>query len=43
MANRFKDDGNEDESNGKVAALYGESLFHRGGSMEDGGLSAEDI
>lgn len=43
MANRRKDDGNEEESNGKIVALYEESVFHSGCFMKDDGLSAEDI
>lgn len=36
------EDGNEGETEGKIAALYRESSFHRGGQIEDDSRKKED-
>lgn len=36
-----KEDFNEEETESKIAALYGESLFHRSGQIEDDGITKD--
>lgn len=43
VANRLQQDGNEEESEGKMAALFVDSVFHNGGQIEDDGLDDEDM
>lgn len=40
---RLEDDGNKEETEGKIAALFGESLFHSSGIIEDDGLEKDDM
>lgn len=39
---RLIQDGNEEDKNGNIAALYGESVFNWEGQIEDNSLSKED-
>lgn len=43
VAVRLVKNGNEEESEGKIAALFGESFFHSGGQIVDDGLEDEDV
>lgn len=44
VAQRLDDDGNkEEESERNIAALFGESVFHSGGNVEEDGLVNEEI
>lgn len=43
VAEKLKEDGYEEENEGMIAALYTESLFRRGGHVEDDGLRDEDV
>lgn len=43
IADRFKQDGNNEESDGKILALFGESFFPNSWQMEDDGLDEKDM
>lgn len=43
VTNRLKNDFNEEESNGRITAIYGDSVFHSSGSVEYDGLTTKDI
>lgn len=40
---KIKADGNEKELSGVIAALFGKSVFHNSGAIENNGLEAEEI
>lgn len=37
-----EEDGNEKETEGNIAALYGEAQFHTSGQIEDDGIEKDD-
>lgn len=43
VKSRLMDDGNEEESSGKIAALFGWSVSHNGGTIRSDGLEEDDI
>lgn len=42
VTKRMKDDGNEEEAADKIAPLFGDSLFHSSGLVENDGLEEAD-
>lgn len=40
---RFHEDGNEEEKEGMILAMYGESKLQNWGEVEDNGLKREDV
>lgn len=42
VTKRLKDDGNEKETEDRIAALFGESLFHSSGPIEHDGVENDD-
>lgn len=40
---RLVEDGNEEEADSTIAALYGDALFHQGGIIDNDGLYKEDV
>lgn len=43
VADRLATDGNQEENEGTIAALFGESVFHSSGQIEEDGLEDEDV
>lgn len=43
VSHRLPHDGNEEESSGNIAALFGESVFHNSGNVEEDGIITEEV
>lgn len=43
VTQRLADDGNKEESDGKLAALFESLVFHKSGQIEDYGQVKDDI
>lgn len=43
VAQRLTDDGNQKESSGKIAALFGQSVFHSSGNVEEDRLKTDEL